>query len=214
MQNEEQATDLTRYLTAAAKEDPPPSNAEVESEVRCILEGSEFRRSKRSQQFLHHIVDCALAGDVERIKESVIGLELFGRAPGYNTGGDATVRVRACDVRRRLLAYYQRVGASARVRIELPPGSYMPRFGRLPAVPASPSQDANARQQIAARPFLALEEASLRQRNNLAARLNADAPGEYAALAGDARPPLESTPSPCRPTPSVGPVGEDRKSVV
>jgi PAS domain S-box-containing protein len=200
MQNEEQAPDLTRHLTATAKEGRSPSNAEVESEVRGIIESPEFRKSKRSQQFLQHIVGCALSGDVERLKESVIGLELFGRAPGYNTGGDATVRVRACDVRRRLLAYYQRAGARAGVRIELFPGSYMPRFSRLPAVPAALPPDADVRQQLAARPFLPLENVRLRQFHNLVARLNADARGECPASAGDAPSQAESTPSPCRPT--------------
>jgi hypothetical protein len=194
MQNEEQAADLTRHLTAIAKEDNSPSEAEVESEVTCVLASQEFRKSKRSQQFLQHIVECALAGDVERLKESVIGLELFGRAPGYNTGGDATVRVRACDVRRRLRAYYQSVGASARVRIELPPGAYMPEFGRILAAPAAPSKGAEVPQPLVGRPFLPLEDARLRQLNGLAARLNADGRCECPASAGDARSQAESIP--------------------
>jgi|GEM_PF-2530709 len=194
MQNEEQVPDLARHLTAAARDDQYPSNEEVENEVTCIIESPEFRKSKRSQQFLHHIVECALRGDVERLKESVIGLDLFGRTPGYNTGGDATVRVRACDVRRRLLAYYQRLGTRARVQIELFPGSYMPRFCRLAAVPAAPSRNAEARQPLAGHPFLPLEDARLRQLHNLAARLDADARGEDPAADGGVRPQAESDP--------------------
>jgi PAS domain S-box-containing protein len=210
MQDEEQAPDLTRRLTAIATEDNFPSEAEVESEVACVLESPEFRKSKRSQQFLQHIVECTLKGDVERLKESVIGLDLFGRVPGYNTGGDATVRVRAYDVRRRLLAYYQRVGASARVRIELPPGAYMPRFGRNPAVVAAPPQGADARQQLAARPFLPLEDTRLRQLHGLAARLNADARGECPASAGGVRSQAESTSNHCWPALGDEPVVSER----
>ena len=177
-----QVPDPTRRTAGIANGDPPPSAEEVRSELTCIVESREFRKSKRSQQFLQHVADCALRGDIERLKESVIGLEVFGRAPGYDTGGDSTVRVRASDVRRRLLEYYQRVGPGAHVKIELPPGSYMPRFARLPSIPAALPNGTETGDQLAARPFLPLEDARLRQFHDLAAGLNTDACREFTAL--------------------------------
>ncbi len=105
-----------------------PTGEEIRTQVRCILEDREFRGSRRSQQFLCHVVACALDGEVERLKESIIGSDVFGRAPGYDAGRDSVVRVRASEVRKRLVAYYERLGPGAQVHIELPSGSYVPRF--------------------------------------------------------------------------------------
>jgi PAS domain S-box-containing protein len=156
-----QVPDLTPCAAGAASGDLPPSAEEVRSQLACVVESWEFRKSKRSQQFLQHVVDCALRGEVERLKESVIGIELFERAPGYDAGGDSSVRVRASDVRRRLLAYYQRVGTGAHVQIGLPPGSYMPRFARLPSIPAALPDGIETGPRLAGRPFLPPADASL-----------------------------------------------------
>lgn len=64
------------------------------------------------------------------MKERVIGVELFGRSPTYDTGDDAIVRVTASDVRKRLLQHYGRYGATSEFRISLPPGSYFPEISR------------------------------------------------------------------------------------
>jgi len=113
--------------TSAAGE-PSPGEARVRAELQRILESPEFQSSGRSQQFLRHVVDCALRGEEQSLKETTIGSVLLGRDPGYDTGNDPAVRVRASDVRKRLLAYYKRVGGKAHVRIALSPGSYVPQF--------------------------------------------------------------------------------------
>src|SRR3954447_22326212 len=64
-----------------------------------LLSSPAFKGSRRSQDFLHYIIDKALAGQFEDLKERAIGIELFGRAVDYDTGGDAIVRVTASDVR-------------------------------------------------------------------------------------------------------------------
>ena len=58
----------------------------------------------------------------------MLGVELFGRSPTYDTGDDAIVRVTACDVRKRLNQFYVEFGAQSDFRIELPPGSYIPEI--------------------------------------------------------------------------------------
>jgi hypothetical protein len=75
-------------------------------------------------------VDQALAGHFESLKERVIGSELFGRPPAYETGEDAVVRVAASDVRKRLRQHYSRYGATSEFRINLPLGSYIPEITR------------------------------------------------------------------------------------
>jgi hypothetical protein len=63
---------------------------------------------------------------LDGLKERVIGVELFGRSPAYDTSEDAIVRVTASDVRKRLLQHYGQYGATSGLRITLPLGSYVP----------------------------------------------------------------------------------------
>lgn len=93
-----------------------------------IVEGEAFRASHRSGRFLRYIVEQAIAGHFDSLKERVIGAELFARSPSYDTGQDAIVRVAASDVRRRLLEHYDRCGAASRFRITVPQGSYIPEI--------------------------------------------------------------------------------------
>ena len=98
--------------------------------LKEIIEGTAFKGSHRSGQFLQYIVDQAIAGNFESLKERVIGVELFGRSPSYDTGEDAIVRVTASDVRKRLLQHYGKYGAPSAYRISLPLGSYIPEITR------------------------------------------------------------------------------------
>ena len=76
----------------------------LQQHVKEVIEGAAFKGSHRSGQFLQYIVDQAIAGHFESLKERVIGVELFGRSPSYDTGDYAIVRVTASDVRKRLEA--------------------------------------------------------------------------------------------------------------
>jgi hypothetical protein len=123
-QNGARATELARI--AGTEEDV----ARIQHHVKDIIEGAAFKGSHRSGQFLQYIVDQALAGHFDALKERVIGVELFGRSPSYDTGDDAIVRVTACDVRKRLVQHYGRYGANSEFRITLPLGSYIPEISR------------------------------------------------------------------------------------
>ena len=101
--------------------------AAVRQHLAEITEGAAFKGSHRSAQFLRYIVEQAIEGHLDALKERVIGVELFGRSPTYDTSEDAIVRVTASDVRKRLLQHYGRYGAaSSGLRIALPLGSYVP----------------------------------------------------------------------------------------
>ncbi|MBT9331536.1 hypothetical protein [Paracidobacterium acidisoli] len=100
-------------------------------------------------------MDKTLAGELDELKERMIGMQLFGRDPSYDTGEDAIVRVTATDVRRRLKRFYD--GVETGIRLELQPGSYIIELieqaaeSRAPEVidPPSPSQPAEALSQPA-----------------------------------------------------------------
>src|SRR6201999_4072512 len=108
----------------------PEEIAFVRQHLQEVLARAAFRGCQRSAQFLKHIVEQSIAGSFESLKERSIGIELFGRAPTYDTGEDAIVRVTASDVRKRLLQHYGQFGAGSGFRISLPPGSYIPEIVR------------------------------------------------------------------------------------
>jgi hypothetical protein len=115
-----------------------------------IIRGPAFKGSHRSGQFLKYIIDQSIAGHFDSLKERLIGVELFGRSPSYDTGEDAIVRVTASDVRRRLLQHYGTNGKTSEFRLSLPLGSYIPEITRSatsegasfaePRMPKSPAQ--------------------------------------------------------------------------
>jgi hypothetical protein len=100
----------------------------LEEHLNAVLEAEAFKGSHRSGKFLKYIVSRANAGDLDSLKERAIGIEVFGRPPGYDTSADAIVRVTASDVRKRLLQHYGRPGMVSEYRISLPVGSYIPKI--------------------------------------------------------------------------------------
>jgi hypothetical protein len=108
----------------------------VRQHVAQIIESPAFKGSRRSRQFLEHIVEKKICDRIDELKERGIGAELFGRVPSYDTGQDAIVRVTASDVRRRLHQFYDEADPDYEVRIELHSGTYVPEFiTRVPVLP-------------------------------------------------------------------------------
>lgn len=131
--HDSQLTDLIdlREAEIAKISESKDDVAALRLHLQEIIEGKAFKGSHRSGQFLAHVVEQAIAGHFESLKERVIGIELFGRSPSYDTGEDAIVRVTASDVRKRLLQHYGENGASAKFRLSLPSGSYIPEITRI-----------------------------------------------------------------------------------
>jgi hypothetical protein len=111
---------------------------QVREELSRALASHEFRTSKRSQDFLRYVVENTLQGHGDMLKERTIGIEVFGRPTSYDPSDDATVRVKAGEVRKRLGLYYSTLGSHNPVRIELPSGTYVPEF-HLVNAPVAPA---------------------------------------------------------------------------
>ncbi len=112
----------------------------VRDHLKDVFASKAFAGSKRAQDFLQLIVEHALAGRLDSLRERMIGAEMFGRSVDYDTANDAVVRVKATEVRRKLAQYYQDSTKPTQVRIELPSGSYVPKFHweSLPDPPPGP----------------------------------------------------------------------------
>lgn len=117
----------------------PEEAAMVRQHLETILASHAFAGSKRTQEFLRLIVRHSLDGEMDALRERMIGAELFGRPVSYDTGNDSVVRVRASEVRKKLAQYYSDLGQEEPpVHIELPAGSYAPRFHFPPYLPQTP----------------------------------------------------------------------------
>jgi hypothetical protein len=110
---------------------------QVRQTLERVLASPAFRNSKQCQKFLRYVVEHSHAGNDELLKERVIGVEVFGREPDYDTASDPVVRVRATEVRKRLAQYYGDSATSADVRFEMPQGSYRADI-QVSAAPPSP----------------------------------------------------------------------------
>ncbi len=100
----------------------------VMNELETILGSYHFRGSKRYPALLRYVVSAALEDRSGDLKERTLGVEVFGRNPGYDTNADPVVRFSAGEVRKRIAQYYHENGHASRVQIELPLGSYVPEF--------------------------------------------------------------------------------------
>jgi TolB-like protein/Tfp pilus assembly protein PilF len=100
----------------------------IRHHLNDVLQSPAYIGSKRSCALLQALVDDALAGRFDELHERSIGVRMYGRTPDYDTANDAIVRVNATEVRKRLAQYYRELDAEPLLRIELPSGTYVPRF--------------------------------------------------------------------------------------
>jgi len=105
-----------------------PDSSGVKVQLVRILESKEFIRSDRISKLLRFLVARCLQEQADRPKEAVLGVEVFGRTPGYDTQADPVVRVTARRLRSKLKQFYQSAGEDDRVRMELPVGAYVLEF--------------------------------------------------------------------------------------
>lgn len=105
--------------------------AALRKHVKEIAEGSAFKGSERCKKFLGYVVEEAIKGHADALKERVIGVEVFGLPPSYDTKDEAIVRVTASDVRKRLLQHYGKDGLASHFHISVPIGSYIPKITRF-----------------------------------------------------------------------------------
>src|SRR5215207_353496 len=114
-----------RSNAASAVPDSAPAekftSAEIQAQLKRLVESPFFRSSKRCRLFLERVVEHSLSQSPEPLKERTLGVHVFAREPTYDTATDPIVRVTAGDVRRRLGQYYAEEAHHLDLRIDLPP---------------------------------------------------------------------------------------------
>jgi len=106
------------------------SEAEVLAALSSILKSEEFRQNSLRARFLDFIVQESLAGRSNRIKGTVIAVEVYGRTADFDPQSDPIVRVEARKLRRDLEHYYLTAGVNDALRIDVPKGGYVPVITR------------------------------------------------------------------------------------
>lgn len=123
----------------AACEGERPSEADVLQHLNRILNSDLFAPAPKQRRLLQYLVVKSLEGASAELKEYTIGAEAFGKGAGFDPRLDPIVRVEAGRLRARLQRYHEQTPAGHRIRIELPKGSYVPRFQpvdlKRPSVP-------------------------------------------------------------------------------
>jgi hypothetical protein len=112
---------------------------EVQRELERILASTPFKGSRRYPALLRHVVEKTLRGEIDDLKERILGIEVFQRPPGYDTNADPVVRFSAGEIRRRIAQFYQDISDEGSVEIGLPVGSYIPQFFRVEVLEEKPA---------------------------------------------------------------------------
>jgi len=103
--------------------------------LKRLLQSKHFAKTKRVGRFLEFVCEQAFLGNSEKLNEYLIGVEIYERGPDFDPQQDAIVRVQAYEIRRRLKEYYQDEGKDDPLRVDFPPGHYVPMFSRSDSLP-------------------------------------------------------------------------------
>ncbi len=107
--------------------------------VAKVASSAMFADSQRMARFLRFAVEQTLQGNGARLKEIVIGAEVFDRGSAYDPRLDPIVRVEARRLRSKLQAYYDGEGKDDELIIEIPKGTYQPVFKPRSQVATTPA---------------------------------------------------------------------------
>src|SRR5215470_5918080 len=100
----------------------------VRAQLARVLGSEVFCHSDRMGRFLPLAVEATLGQEQGKLKEYLIGVEVFDRNGHYDPRVDPIVRVEARRLRSKLAQYYETEGRNDPVVIAFPKGGYVPVF--------------------------------------------------------------------------------------
>jgi hypothetical protein len=104
--------------------------SDILKELDRLRNSKAMKGCSRLLQLVTFVVEATLKGEQGHLKETTIGVFVFGRSPDYNPKVDTIVRSQAWRLRAKLKAYYASEGLHDPVIIDLPVGQYVPVFRR------------------------------------------------------------------------------------
>ncbi len=103
---------------------------EKREELKRLLQSKHFAKARKKSRFLEFICEQTFLGNAEKLNEYLVGIEIYERGADFNPQDDPIVRVQAHEIRRALKKYYEDEGKDSSLRIDLPPGHYVPVFSK------------------------------------------------------------------------------------
>jgi TolB-like protein/Flp pilus assembly protein TadD len=119
---------ITVVAQAPLKASAPDPGPALLKQLERVLNSHTFHQVDRLKRFLAFIVNEAVAGRRNDLKEYVVGVQVFGKEESFDPRTDPIVRVQARRLRNKLVNYYRDEGRSDDIIIELPKGGYVPVF--------------------------------------------------------------------------------------
>jgi hypothetical protein len=101
---------------------------DVWNAVERVCRSQAMSGCSRLTQLLNFVVKSTLQGESAYLKETTIGVAVFGRDPDYDPKVDTIVRSQAWRLRSKLRKYYASEGANDHIVVDIPIGHYVPVF--------------------------------------------------------------------------------------
>ncbi len=120
--------------------------------VERIASSPAFQKSARVRDLLLYLTERTLHGYWNQLTEQKIGHAVFGKPVDYSPLEDSSVRVHARQLRLRLHEYFDSVGRTEPIIVEIPKGSYVPVFRsiQMEGVPPQGLRDQSPSRHLAA----------------------------------------------------------------
>jgi len=122
------AIDKQLSADAVLGSDSKRAVAVINEQMEHILCSPEFTATKAQRAFLRYVVEKTLSGESEEIKGYTVATEVFGRKDDFDQATDPIVSIQANKLRRALEHYYLAAGPNDPIRIDIPKGTYVPKF--------------------------------------------------------------------------------------
>jgi hypothetical protein len=107
---------------------PPPAKDHITRQLEHMLASSDLHATPQQTALLKYVVNQTLAGKASVIKDDTVAAEVFGRGPDFDRHIDPIVSIHAGILRWKLKRYYLTAGKNDPIRIDIPPGTYVPVF--------------------------------------------------------------------------------------
>jgi hypothetical protein len=108
----------------------PCSVEDARLEIEAILDSGVFARSSRQGKLLEYLFQKMLSGEAADLKEYRIAVEVLDKPEEFDPHTDATVRVEAHRLRKKLEKFYETSGRDHAIHVTLPAGHYSLSFQR------------------------------------------------------------------------------------
>jgi tetratricopeptide (TPR) repeat protein len=104
----------------------------IRSHLERVLSSATFATADSLRRLLRFVVEEAIAGRGEDVKEYSLGVSVLDRGASFDPKADPIVRVQMRRLREHLTRYYDAEGHNDLLIIDIPKGRYLPTFHPAP----------------------------------------------------------------------------------